>query len=122
MPLPRLSSRRHSIGGLSRQITLYQPGGRNPADGSTYPPSPVFQNVWADIRALRGQELDKAQQIAQKVEHVISIAYQIGVNQAMLVGFENRSFLIEYIEDEDERHIFLDLYCAEIGQNAGSQS
>jgi len=77
---------------------------------------------WADIRALRGQELDKAQQIAQKVEHVISIAYQIGVNQAMLVGFENRSFLIEYIEDEDERHIFLDLYCAEIGQNAGSQS
>lgn len=122
MPLRRLSSARHTIGGMSRQITLMLPGGRNPADGSNYPASPAFEHVWADIRSLRGQELDRAQQIAQEVEHVISIAYQTGVTQAMLVSFENRTFLIKYIEDEDERHIFLDLYCAEVGQNAGSQS
>jgi hypothetical protein len=27
---------------------------------------------------------------------------------------------INHIQDEDRRHIFLDLYCAEVGQNAGS--
>jgi SPP1 family predicted phage head-tail adaptor len=121
MPLRRLSSARHSIGGLSRQVVLMQPGGRNTADGSTFPPSPAI-TTWADIRSLRGEELDKAQQIAQETEHIVSIPYQIGVTLAMTVQFENRSFQIKYIEDEDERHIFLDLYCAEIGQNAGSQT
>ena len=38
----------------------------------------------------------------------------------MLVGFEGEMWQINYIEDEDRRHVFLDLYCAEIGQNAGS--
>lgn len=122
MPLRRLSSARHTIGGMSRQISLFLPGARNTADGSNFPASPIFKAVWADIRSLRGQELDRAQQIAQEVEHVISIAYQTGVTHNMLVEFENRSFQIHYIEDEDERHIFLDLYCAEVGQNAGSQA
>jgi hypothetical protein len=40
----------------------------------------------------------------------------------MTVGFEGRTFRIKYIEDEDEMHFFLFLYCAEIGQNAGSQT
>lgn len=122
MPLRRLGStaRSYSIGQMSRQIVLFQPGSRNPADGSNYPPSPAITS-WADIRSLRGAELDKAQQIAQEIEHAIRIPYQTGVNQAMLVRFENRNFQVMYIEDEDERHIFLDLYCAEVGQNAGSQ-
>ena len=121
MPLPRLISRRHSIGGMNRQITLCEPGGRNPVDGGNLPQSPVFTS-WADIHAASGAELDKAQQIGQVVGHVISIPYQTGVELEMIVKFETRSFLIKYIEDEEERHIFLDLYCAEVGQNAGSQN
>jgi SPP1 family predicted phage head-tail adaptor len=121
MPLRRLSAARHSIGGFSRGITILAPGGRNPVDGSNYPPSPIFEKVYADIRSLRGQELDKAQQIAQEADHMVSIPYQTGITLAMLVEFESRIFQIKYIEDEDERHVFLDLYCAEVGQNAGSQ-
>jgi SPP1 family predicted phage head-tail adaptor len=106
---------------MSRRIVLLQPGARNTADGSTFPPSPSITS-WAEIRALRGQELDKAQQIAQEADHIVSIPYQTGITLAMLVEFENRIFQIKYIEDEDELHIFLDLYCAEVGQNAGSQA
>jgi SPP1 family predicted phage head-tail adaptor len=118
MPLKRLSSSPNSIGGMSRQVTLNAPGGRNAADGGPQPPSPVI-TTWANIRALKGDELDKASQIAQEAEHVIRIPYQLGVNEDMTVGFESRTFQIKYIEDQDELHWFLDLYCAEIGQNAG---
>lgn len=103
---------------MSRQITLSQPGSPG-QDGGNAPPSPVL-TTWASIRALRGAELDKMEQIAQEADHLVSIPYQQPVSLAMLVDFEGRTFQIAYIEDEDERHIFLDLYCHEIGQNAGS--
>ena len=120
MPLKRLSSARHTIGGMSRQITLYTPG--DPAaDGGNLPPSP-FCVSWADIRSLRGEEMDRADQIAQAVELIVTIPYQTGILGSMLVGFEAEMWQINFIEDEDRRHVFLDLYCAEIGQNAGSSS
>ena len=120
MPLKRLSSARHSIGGMSRQVTLYLPGSRA-TDGGNIAPSP-FTTTPADIRSLRGEELDKADQIAQAVELIVTIPYQTGITGNMLVGFETEMWQINFIEDEDRRHVFLDLYCAEIGQNAGSQS
>lgn len=120
MPLRRLSSTREAIGGMSRQITLYLPGSRA-ADGGIVPPSP-FCTTWANIRSLRGAELDRADQIAQEVELTLRIPYQIGITGDMLVGFEGEMWQISYIEDEDRRHVFLDLYCAEIGQNAGQSS
>jgi SPP1 family predicted phage head-tail adaptor len=121
MPLRRLSSSPNSIGGMSRQITLnYASAGRNTTDGGPLPPSPATTS-WASIRALKGDELDKADQIAQEADHIVRIPYQYPVNLSMTVGFEGRTFQIKYIEDEDEMHFFLDLYCAEIGQNAGSQ-
>jgi SPP1 family predicted phage head-tail adaptor len=120
MPLPRLSDRRRTIGGLTRQVTLYTPGGSN-SDGGNSPPS-AFCTSWADIRTLRGEELDKAAQIAQVVELIVTIPYQTGVELNMLVGFEEEMWQIHHIQDEDRRHIFLDLYCGEVGQNAGSAS
>jgi SPP1 family predicted phage head-tail adaptor len=120
MPLKRLSSARHTIGGMNRQVTLFTPGGVA-GDGGNLPPSP-FCTSWADIRSLRGEEMDRADQIAQVVELVVTIPYQMGILASMQVGFEDEMWQISYIEDEDRRHIFLDLYCREIGQNAGSQS
>ena len=120
MVLRRLSSARRTIGGMSRQVTLYTLGSRA-ADGGNIPPSPWITS-WADIRSLKGEELDKADQIAQAVELIVTIPYQPGVELNMQVGFEQELWQINYIEDEDRRHVFLDLYCAEIGQNAGENS
>jgi SPP1 family predicted phage head-tail adaptor len=121
MPLRRLSSAPGAIGGMSRQVTLYYASaGRNTTDGGPLPPSPAF-TTWASIRALQGEELDKAQLIAQEADHLVHIPYQFPVTLDMTVGFEGRTFEIKYIEDQDELHFFLDLYSAEIGQNAGSQ-
>jgi SPP1 family predicted phage head-tail adaptor len=117
MSLPRLSSREgHPIGGFHHRLTFYQPGLPG-SDGGATPDSPVF-STWGDVRPLRGQELDKAKQIAQEVEHIVSIPFQ-PVNENYIIGFEGRKFLIKYIEDPDERQFFLDIYAEEIGQNAG---
>jgi SPP1 family predicted phage head-tail adaptor len=120
MPLKRLSSARHTVGGMSRQITLYAAGSRNP-DGGTSPGTAVATS-WADIRSLRGEELDRADQITEDVQLIVTIPYQLGIEKNMQVGFEQELWLINYVEDEDRRHVFLDLYCAEIGQNAGQQN
>lgn len=76
------------------------------------------------MRGLAGQELDKAQTIAQKSTHLVTIPYQLGVSQNMLVGVNEASstrfWQIAFIEDPDERHIELRLYCFEINQNAGN--
>lgn len=120
MPLRRLSTAApgaHSLGGMRYLVTLYEPGLPGP-DGGATPDSPVL-TCWAEVRALHGAELDKAQQIAQTVDHLVSMPYQVGPNENQLVGFQGRKLQIKYIEDEDEGRMFLDLYCEEIGQNAG---
>lgn len=109
------------IGSLSRQVTLYLTGQRDATSGAIIPPDPFGPPIWASIRALQGQEIDKAQQIAQAVSHLITISYQLGIQESMLVGFEGRMFQIKYVEDIDERHVQLLLFCDEVGQNAGQQ-
>jgi SPP1 family predicted phage head-tail adaptor len=105
---------------MSRQVTLNSPGLRS-ADGGPLPPSPSI-TTWCSIRSLKGAELDKADQVAQESTHIIRIPYQLAITQNMTVVFESRIFQICFIEDEDELHVFLDLYVAEIGQNAGQQT
>jgi SPP1 family predicted phage head-tail adaptor len=109
------------IGAMTRQITLFLPGQRSPVDGSTGPPA-AFGTSWASIRALQGEELDKAQLIAQKVSHLVAIPYQPGIVESMTLTWENREFQISAIVDPDEMHFELRLYAFEMGQNAGQQS
>jgi SPP1 family predicted phage head-tail adaptor len=127
MPLPRLSARPPgpgqytSPGAMNRRITLNNPA--NPTKGTPINP---YVETWAALRALAGQELDKAQQLTQRSTHLVTIAYQLGVLESMVVtlneGGTTRQLQIAYIEDPDERHIELRLYCFEINQNAGSAS
>ena len=125
MTLPRLSSRPPgpgaytSPGAYNRWVTLNNAA--NPTAGVVA--NAAFDS-WASFRALGGQEIDKAQQFAQRSTHLITIPYQPGVDESMTVTMyeagTNRTFQIEYIEDPDERHIELRLMCFEMNQNAGS--
>lgn len=76
------------------------------------------------MRAVSGGELDKTQQIAQRSTHVITVPYQFGVTESMVIGLNEgsttRMMQIAYIEDPDERHVELRCFCFEINQGAGS--
>jgi len=109
------------IGSMTRQITLFLPGQRSAADGSTGPPA-AFGTSWATKRALQGREIDKAQQIVQRVDALWVIPYQLGIVESMTFTWENRRLQIAAIDDPDEMHFELHLYAFEVGQNAGQQS
>jgi SPP1 family predicted phage head-tail adaptor len=131
MPLRRLSAglprpgQSVSIGALNRQITFCTPGVRSAADNSMGSPSAAF-SCWAALFALAGAELEKAQQIAQRVSHLVVINYALGVEENMTIqyidGGNTRNFQIEAVEDADEQRVQLKIYCFEIGQNAGGAS
>lgn len=125
MPLPRLSARPPgpgeytSPGAFNRRATIK--AAANPTKGTI---ASAIVETWAAFRALSGQELDKAQQIAQRSTHLITIPYQPGILQSGSVDLADagitRNFQIEFIEDPDERHVELRLMCFEMGQNAGA--
>ena len=122
MPLPRLSAlapRQGSytpVGSMNQQVTILKPSGRN-GDGSTPPPGP-FATTWAAIRPLAGNELYKAQQIAQQVSHLVTIPWQMGITQQMTISYEvagnTRIFQIKAIEDPDQRQVELRFLVMEI--------
>ena len=127
MPLRRLSQVPAPAGGytpigaMNREIQLFSPGVRDSSDGSTGAPS-FYGKSWAAIRALQGQEIDKAQQIAQKATHLVVVPYQLGIVESMtLVDQDLGSHQIMAIVDPDGLHVELHLYTMEIGQNAGQQ-
>lgn len=122
MPLRGLSLSPFSQGGIPRQITLYSPGGRNPADGGPIPPSPIFV-TWATMRSPKGDEVDRAAQISSECRHILRVPYQMGYEPDLTVKYENRTFQLNAIvPDDGDAHVYLDLYCTEIGQGAGSSS
>jgi SPP1 family predicted phage head-tail adaptor len=131
MPLRGLSSR-VSVAGrfagpadMNRRVTFYSPGVRSKIDGTTGPPQAAFE-CWAALYAVAGAEIDRAQQIAQKVSHLVVINYQLGVKGNMTIQYLDagitRTFQIAAIDDPDEQRWQLKVYCFEIGQNAGGAS
>ena len=131
MPLRGLSSRVSAAGRLvgpqdmTKWVTFCLPGATSAADGTQQPPSPQF-SCWASLLAIAGEELQKAQQIAQRATHLVIINYRLNVHENMLIqyidGGVTRTFQIAAIEDPDEMRWQLKAFCFEIGQNAGGAS
>jgi head-tail adaptor len=127
VPLTRLSARPPgpgqytNRGEMSRWITFYNPP--NPTAGQ---PASPYVDTWAAFRALSAQEIDKAQQIAQRVSGLFTVPYQPGISESMQIGmYENgtlQMFQIAGIEDPDNRHFELRCMVFEINQNTGSAS
>jgi SPP1 family predicted phage head-tail adaptor len=130
MPLARLSQRfprpgiYTPLGAMSKWITFYSPGARQ-GDGSSGPPAAAF-SCWAALYAITGAEIDRAQQIAQKVSHLAVIPYPSqDIEENMTIQYldsgQARNFQIAAIDDPDEMRWQLKIYCNELGQNAGQQ-
>jgi SPP1 family predicted phage head-tail adaptor len=114
-----------ALGALNRRVTFFGPAVRSSTDNSMGAPSAAF-SCWAALYALAGDELDKAQQIAQRVSHLAVIQYALGVEANMTIqyldGGDERNFQIAAVEDPDELRVQLKIYCFEIGSNAGAAS
>lgn len=71
---------------------------------------------WAEVRPLRGRELEQAQQIFAEATIAITIRYVQGVLPYMRVRLpDDRLLNIVSVLDIENRHIQLDLLCREGG-------
>src|ERR1700677_4747922 len=112
MPLRRLSQalprpgQYAPIGAMNKQVTFYSPGAKSAATGQAGPALAAFA-CWAAIYALAGDELDKAQQIAQKTSHLVVINYQFGLENNMTLQYldagATRVFQVADVNDPDEQ-------------------
>jgi len=75
----------------------------------------AYTTVWASIEPLSGRELEHAQQITAETNHRIRIRYNSSVAAEHRAYWGSRIFEITAIINPEERNIYQDLYCKEIG-------
>lgn len=70
---------------------------------------------WANIKAVKGREVYKSQQVTAEISHMITIAYPktYTVLAKMIVLFRNRKFEIMDVQNPDEGYVDLQLFCLE---------
>jgi SPP1 family predicted phage head-tail adaptor len=68
-----------------------------------------------EIRTANGREQVNAEQLKRIVSHVVTMWYQPGLNESQRLIVEDRVFNITYIDDIDNRHIQIKVYCIEAG-------
>src|SRR5437867_7847265 len=99
-------------GALQHRITLLQQNQQRDTNGEFLDPV-IFAETWASISILQGRDLERAQQIVSEVSHKVVIRHIEGVKSSMTVQFVDRTFLIQAVEDPDERKVELHLLCLE---------
>ena len=67
----------------------------------------------AEIRPLRGAELERARQIQADVTHMVTLRYRPGITAKMDVLYQGRTLNIVAALNEDERGRWLDCLCKE---------
>ena len=102
-------------GSMFNRVTFVNPATRD-TDGSQLAGTD-FATSWAKVAVLQGRELYKAQEVVQEVTHMVTIPYLAGVQENMTISFDSRTFIIEAIDDPDERKVELRVLCREINQN-----
>lgn len=73
-------------------------------------------NLWAEVRQINGQEIERARQMIATCSHVIAIRYREGVTEAMRVKFGELQFEIRAVLDADGSRRELQLVCGEVKQ------
>lgn len=67
-----------------------------------------------EIRTATGRDMANADQLKVNLTHVVTMWYQPDLNVTQQLVVEGRTFHITYINDVDNRHIQLKLYCTEV--------
>ena len=105
-------------GKLNKRITIQQLVASSPEFNSKGEPQrswDTFQQVWASVNPLQGQEFWAQQQKQIKAETTIRvrIRYLSGVNAGMRVLYGSRILDIQNVIDPQEKHVEMQLMFSE---------
>ena len=101
-------------GKLNKRVELQKVEREKDGAGGFKESEPItFATTWASIDGLSGSEFRRAHQQMVELTHKITIRYRKDIDRTMFVSYEGRSFEIQYIENQEERNRFLELFCLE---------
>jgi SPP1 family predicted phage head-tail adaptor len=73
----------------------------------------LFEETWAWIAPLTGEEKFLAEQLEDKITHTIRMRFRDGITPSMRITFEDRVFNIRAVLNPEERDWVLTLLCDE---------
>ncbi len=116
-----IKKREPCIGDLRNRIILYDRDlGANNTNDPDY--DLTFTNaisVWAGVVTLAdGQDVFSGVNIVAIAKHKFIIRYRSGITSEKWIQFNSKNYDILSIEDPEERHEFLILYCNERGDSS----
>jgi len=103
------------IGKLRHRLTIEEnTGTTNDGAGNKLPRWEPVATTWAEVKPLRGQEVDIANQFGQEITHRIKMRYRTDITKEKhRIVFKGRTFHIEYLINVNEMDRELNVYCRE---------
>lgn len=69
--------------------------------------------LWARVTTLKTQRSMVAGGVNVELTHLVRIRHRAGVEPDMRLRYGARIFIVHVVDDVDEAHVCLDLYCSE---------
>ena len=107
-------------GSLRHKVTLQQYGIGSPLtfdEGGAVQSWSDFATVYASLEPVRSVDMLAAGQDVSKVWIVATIRYRAGVEARMRIVAPNGTYIIQAVENIQERNILLKLMCLALGAN-----
>ena len=109
------------IGRLNRSITIWKLGPSSPPAYDNAGPvltwQPIGPEVMASIETMRGTDVIRSGQTTAQIYLEITIWYQDGITSAMQITNGDNTYVIQSIENVNERDRVLRLNCVALGTN-----
>lgn len=100
-------------GELNRRISLQNFSGSQDDVGQVTRTWSEVAKPWARITTLKTQRSVIAGGINVEITHQIRIRHRAGVVPDMRVVYGSRIFIVHEVDDPEEAHVALDLFCSE---------
>lgn len=100
---------------LRHQITIEKNAGtQSDGAGNRIPVWEPLFTTWAEVRPLRGDEIETAALLRQEITHMVTIRYRNDFTRDKhRVNFNGRILAIETIINKDELNVELNIQCRE---------
>lgn len=102
-----------AIGSLKRRIQLQSLKQIRDEYGGVTQEYSTYANVWARVKAMRGQEIEHARQFHAEVSYEVTVRYNDAIKPTDRILHSDRLLEINAVIP-DERRAFQILYCSEV--------
>lgn len=101
-------------GELNKRIEIYILSGTDP-DGYPINAETLIHSCWAKFSRTSGTEMAKSNADFSTVKVRFLIRYtKKELSRKMIVKYSGRTYEIEYINDYEDRHEYVEIWCSEV--------